>query len=238
MSDSVFYINVDPNNETITYMRRHLLTGKQLREIFEKNDIEGLKKVVPKQYFKPLLAEWEKANSRRPLEKAHKGDKEQFDAANQRVRIPEKITPIQTQAMASDHCLSEAKTTQTILQDPRLNIPQREPDAIAGCDDNGEIIRHDREGDDTNINTMVAQQVQTPTRTQQARTQTNRQLQGSQTSKGTDMRKLDYLQGVRGAVSISPNISRCNSRVPTLRKNKYYDKVVRNLYDNQHTFNL
>ena len=60
MSTTAFFINVDPNNETITYMRQHLLTGKQLREMFEKNDIEGLKKVIPQRYFKPLLTEWEK----------------------------------------------------------------------------------------------------------------------------------------------------------------------------------
>ena len=55
MSTTAFFINVDPNNETITYMRQHLLTGKQLREMFEKNDIEGLKKVI--QCFEDLKEE-------------------------------------------------------------------------------------------------------------------------------------------------------------------------------------
>ena len=216
MSTTAFFISVDPNNETISYMRQHLLTGKQLREMFEKNDIEELKKVVPQQYFKPLLAEWEKAHGRQPSEQseAHGKQKEGFDIVNQRVRIPQELMGIQT-------------TAQTMLQSPQLNQMEYPPDAVSGCVNNGDIIHRDiLHGDDTNINRMVRQ------RHAQARTQTD----------DIDARKTDYLQTVRSAVSLAPKLTKettiYRSRVPTLYKNKYYDQVVRNLYNNQHDFNL
>lgn len=205
MSTTAFFISVDPNNETISYMRQHLLTGKQLREMFEKNDIEGLKKVVPQQYFKPLLTEWEKANGRQPSEG--------FDIVNQRVRIPQELTGMQTQA-------------QTMLQLPQLNKMEYPPDAVSGCVNNGDIIKRDNNDEDTNINRMIRQ------KHTQARTQTD----------DIDARKTDYLQNVRTAVSLAPKLTKettiYRSRVPTLYKNKYYDQVVRNLYNNQHDFNL
>ena len=215
MSTTAFFISVDPNNETISYMRQHLLTGKQLREMFEKNDIEGLKKVVPQRYFKPLLAEWEKAHGRQPSEKseAHGKQKEGFDIVNQRVRIPQELMGMQT-------------TAQTILQSPQLNQMEYTPDAVSGCVNNGDIIHRDNNDEDTNINRMVRQ------RHAQARTQTD----------DINARKTDYLQTVRSAVSLAPKLTKettiYKSRVPTLYKNKYYDQVVKNLYNNQHDFNL
>lgn len=216
MSTTAFFISVDPNNETISYMRQHLLTGKQLREMFEKNDIEGLKKVVPQQYFKPLLTEWEKAHGCQPSEQSETNDKQKegFDVVNQRVRIPQELMGIQT-------------TAQTMLQSPQLNQMEYPPDAVSGCVNNGDIIHRDNlHNEDTNINRMVRQ------RHTQARTQTD----------DIDMRKTDYLQTVRSAVSLAPKLTKettiYKSRVPTLYKNKYYDQVVRNLYNNQHDFNL
>ena len=221
MSTTAFFINVDPNNETITYMRQHLLTGKQLREMFEKNDIEGLKKVIPQRYFKPLLTEWEKANGLLPsVEQSdiNGKQKEKFDVVNQRVRIPQELTGINTEA-------------QTMLQSPQLNQMEYTHDAITGSVNNGDIIHRDNlHGDDTNINRTVKQ------KRAQANTQTQAQMND------IDMRKTDYLQTVRSAVSLAPKLTRettiYKNRVPTLYKNKYYDQVVKNLYNNQHDFNL
>ena len=75
-NDDVVYISVNPNDKTIEYMRQNLLTGKALREMFENNDIAGLRKVVPEKYFGPLVKEWDKA---------HADKKENFaDITNQR----------------------------------------------------------------------------------------------------------------------------------------------------------
>lgn len=65
MEMSVVYLSVNPDNKTIKSMRKNMLTGKELRQMFIDNDIDGLRQCVPKEFIGPLLREWDKAQEQK-----------------------------------------------------------------------------------------------------------------------------------------------------------------------------
>ena len=62
---SVIYLSVNPDNKTIKSMRKNMLTGKELRQMFIDNDIDALRRCIPPEFIGPLLKEWDKAQEQK-----------------------------------------------------------------------------------------------------------------------------------------------------------------------------